>query len=65
MNKEDFTKKLYERDMKDIDDEASPWGNVFYTITRDQLEKLKAGKVLTGECEEYGVFIILGDRNDR
>ena len=61
MKKEDFTDKLYEIDMKDVDDETTPRGNVFYTITRDQLEKLKAGKVLTGECEEYGTFIRLED----
>lgn len=61
MRKEDFSDKLYAIDMKDIDGQASQYGNVFYTITRDQLEKLKAGKVLTGEGEEYGVFIILED----
>lgn len=39
---------------------ASCYGNTYFTITREEIEALLAGKVLAGDVDdEYGVFISL------
>jgi hypothetical protein len=37
---------------------ASYYGNTFFTITREDIEALLAGKILAGDvADEYGIFI--------
>lgn len=52
-------------DKNDIDRYCSPYGNEFYTITKDDIEALLAGKTLAAVVnDEYGVFIKIGGNNN-
>ena len=45
---------------KEANTHASCYGNTYFTITKEEIEALLAGKVLTGDVGgEYGVFISL------
>lgn len=41
---------------------ASCYGNTYFTITKEEIEALLAGKILAGDVGyEYGVFIEMED----
>lgn len=43
---------------------ASCYGNTYFTITREEIDALLAGKILAGDVGgEYGVFIIMENNN--
>ena len=43
---------------------SSCYGNTYFTITREDIEALLAGKILTGDVAgEYGVFISMDEEN--
>lgn len=45
---------------------ASCYGNTYFTITKEDIEALLAGKILAGDVGyEYGVFIEMEDNNDQ
>lgn len=47
---------------KDIDDNCSCYGNDFYTIAKEDILALLAGKTICAMCnDEYGVFIKMED----
>ncbi len=48
--------KVMERDAETVCASGSLWGNFHFAITDQQIEDLKAGKVLYF-LEEYGIFI--------
>lgn len=54
---EDFEHRLETCDVNEVCGEASIFGNALYVITDEDIEKLKAGKVLY-DVDEYGTFII-------
>lgn len=44
---------------------TSCYGNTYFTVTREEIEALLAGKILAGDVGyEYGVFVEMGDDND-
>jgi hypothetical protein len=51
-----FTDKFDTCEMNDVCRRASIFGNAFYTLTDEDIEKLKSGKVLF-DIDEYGTFI--------
>lgn len=60
-----FVDELKETEPKDICKNSSLFGNFYFGITKEQLERLKNGAVLY--CtDEYGMFIkYVGDGNGR
>lgn len=43
---------------------SSCYGNTYFTITREDIEALLAGKILAGDIAgEYGVFISMDKEN--
>lgn len=45
---------------------TSCYGNTYFTVTREEIEALLAGKILAGNVGyEYGVFIKMEDNNDQ
>ena len=43
---------------------SSCYGNTYFTITREDIEALLAGKILAGDVAgEYGVFISMDKEN--
>lgn len=41
------------------------YGNTYFTVTREEIEALLAGKILAGDVGyEYGVFVEMEDDND-
>lgn len=53
-----FTDALKVCEIDEVCRRASIFGNGFFTITKEQLEALKEGKVLY-DIDEYGTFIAL------
>ena len=44
---------------------SSCYGNTYFTITREDIEALLAGKILAGDVGyEYGVFVEMEHDND-
>ena len=47
---------------EDAEKLTSCWGNSYFTITREDIEALLAGKILAGDiAREYGLFISMED----
>ena len=53
-----FDSELYICEIDDVCEKSSIFGNRYFAITEEHLEKLKAGKVLY-YVDEYGAFIVL------
>lgn len=59
---EEFTEELDITDREAVCQKESFWGNFHFAITEEQIEALKAGKVLYF-VDEYGFFIAMGAKN--
>lgn len=57
----DFDRGLYDIDMIEVCKESSIYGNRYFSITEENIEALRAGKVLCS-IDEYGMFIALRQR---
>jgi hypothetical protein len=51
-----FDERFKVCEMEKVCEEASIYGNTFFFLTDEDIEKLKSGKVLF-DIDEYGVFI--------
>lgn len=60
MNKDIFTNRFVRAQMDEVDSLLSPYGNEYYTLTREDLEHLMNGGVIY-DRDEYGTFIRLDD----
>jgi hypothetical protein len=59
MNRDDFRRDCVTIELHEVCSHSSIWGNSYYIITKEQLEDLKAGKVLYSDDGEYCQFFVL------
>ena len=62
MKKWEFTDELSSIAPEEIEENSSIFGNFCFGITAEQLEELKAGRVLFSR-EEYGIFLAIVDEH--
>ena len=60
--KQNFDEELSSITPEEIEESASVFGNFYFGVTAEQLEELKAGRVLYSR-DEYGIFFALVDEH--